>query len=90
VQSSALAIEGLLGQLHCGLERAGSCGQRYIVQTTGEGLPFRLGDLAAGKLVESAARRRAKTVGVDVIQRDPDDAASRDESGTDQVVQARQ
>ena len=90
VQPTALAAEFLLRLFYRRFEGVRARGHRHVVQRLGEGSPVGLVHLSSGELIERLARDLAEAIGVDVIQRDADDSATRDESGARQVEQAGQ
>ena len=90
VHAAALAAQFLLRLFHRRFEDVGARGHRHVVQRLGKGGPVGLLHLSAGELIERLARNLAEAIGVDVVQRDADDPATRDEPGARQVEQAGQ
>ena len=90
VQAPAFVAQFALGLGHRRLERVGAGADRHVVERLGEGGPVGVLHLARGELVERLARDLAEAVGVDLVERDADDPAARDEPGARQVEQAGQ
>jgi hypothetical protein len=72
------------------LERVSARADRHVVQCLGKGGPVRVLHLSAGELIERLARELAEAIGVNLVERDADDSAARDETGARQVEQAGQ
>ena len=90
VQATALAGQGSLGRIDRRLQGAGAGRHRDVVQDRGESGPVRLVHLAAGESIERFPGDLAQAVGVELVQRDADDPAARDEAGPDEMEQSRQ
>ena len=90
VHATALAGQGSLGRIDRRLQRAGAGRHRDVVQGPGKGVPVGLIHLASGELIERLPGDLAQAVGVEIVQRDADDAAAGDETGTAQMEQSRQ
>ncbi len=91
MQPVAFAAEQLFGSLNRGFERVDAGRERRkVVQRLRELAPRSLADLAGRKLIDRNARERAKRIDVEVIQRDADDAAARDEPDAREVEEAGQ
>ena len=90
VQPAAFRVERALRLQHRRLEGGGTRGQRHVMQARCKGIPVGLGHLARGELRERIARQLAKAVRVQILQRDADDPAVRDEPSTHQMKQPRQ
>ena len=90
MDAAAFAAKRRLRALDRGFQHARPCGERRIVENLREFSPMRLLDFAHRELVDRAARDGPKTVGVDIVERDADDAATRNEARSRQMKQARQ
>ena len=90
VDPPALPAQRPLGGLDRGAQRRRPCGKPYVVEAHRELRPGDVGHGAVAERVERLAGDGAKPVGVDVVERDADDAAAGDEPGARQVEQARQ
>jgi hypothetical protein len=90
VHAATLAADRSLGPRHRLLQGLGARGQGDIVERRRERGPVGLARLARAEPVERVVREGAKAVGIEIIQRDADDPAARDEPGAGKVEQARQ
>ena len=90
VHATALAGQRKLGRLDRVLQGAGAGRHRDVVQDRGEAGPVGLIHLAAGELIERFSGDPTETVRVESVQRDADDPAAGDETGTAQMEQSRQ
>jgi len=90
VQAAALGAQRGFGPVHRGGQGLGAGRQRHVVQQFGKRRPVGVAEFPAEKLIECAARRQAEAVGVQVVERHADDAATGDEPRVGQVEQARQ
>jgi hypothetical protein len=70
-------------------QRGGTRGQRHVVQIPGEGCPIVVGHLARGEFIDGFAREVAEAVGVELIERHANDAATGDEPRARQMQQTR-
>ncbi len=89
VQPPALAVEGPLGSVHGGLECLRACGERDVVQTLREARPVTVLCLACGELVHSLFCDLAEPLGVELVQRYANDAATGNETDAGQVEESR-
>ena len=90
VHTAILVAQFLLRRGDRRFEDGSARADRHIVQRLGKGSPVRLLHLSAGELIDCLARDLAEAIGVDLVQRDADDSATRNEPGARQVEQAGQ
>ena len=90
VHTTSFLAQFALRRLDRRLEGVRAGTDRHVVQRLGKGGPVRVLHFSAGELVERLARDLAEAIGVDLVQRDADDSATRDEAGARQVEQAGQ
>src|SRR5271163_2280762 len=90
MKAAAFAVERLLRLDHRGLEGAGSGGHGHVVQVVGEGGPVAVRDFAGREFGQRLPSEGAKSLGIEIIQRHPDDSTLRDEARTTQMKHAGQ
>jgi len=90
VQAAVLVAQFPLRLGRRRLERVSTRADRHEVQCLGKGGPVLVLHLSAGELIERLARDLAEAIGVNLVERDADDPAARDETGARQIEQAGQ
>ena len=90
VQAAVLVAQFPLRLGGCRLEPVSARPQRHVVQRLSKSGPVRVLHLSARELIERRTRELAEAIGIDLVERDADDPATRDETGARQVEQAGQ
>ena len=85
-----LRPQRLFGPVDRFLQHAGAGRQRHVIQRGGESLPLGLREFAGQEFFQRFAGNGAETIGVDIVERDANDPATRDEARLDEMKQSRQ